>query len=465
MTPKARGSECASRLLLPILDTVIERARQIDSEGKTPTLVEPSLRRGPHRLEVVEVRQTDWRTLLALLSRDRDFWDQLLKAADAVRNDEPVETAIGWGADDSMRSQALWRDVITPLVQRYRDEREDWGWDREQCTEVLESWRASRGGEPKRRACLAPLYNCRSMEDQVAIETGLSIRRLTDSERNDLWRSHGAERHPGALNPTIADLESWDLVIDYRWTPYTSRYLDDRRAITVLVDAIRALRLHHPGLTGTSIFWLVDDPSERWRRDIGGALFAPDSVSGRSRSDGQLETHLGHSSAADLRRLLAGLRSIEGDRRLALILERFDSAYSRHSPEDRLIDLWIALEALILSDGSSELRYRAALRLAQLVGEDSEAKTQAFDLARRSYDCRSRVVHGSSIPADLGRVVEETRILAQTALRKWVLDPPKEGVATLDRANFGIAPKPVAEEVAQGPPSAVTAGTPPAEID
>jgi hypothetical protein len=121
-------------------------------------------------------------------------------------------------------------------------------------------------------------------------------------------------------------------------------------------------------------------------------------------------------------------------------------AYSRHSPEDRLIDLWIALEALVLPDGSGELRYRAALRLAQLVGEDAEGKTKAFELARRSYDCRSRVVHGSTVPDDLGRVVEETRMLTQSALRKWVLDPPAEGIETLDRANFGDDSKPSAEE-------------------
>jgi hypothetical protein len=206
--------------------------------------------------------------------------------SEAARGDEPIETTIGWGVDGSMRAQALWQEVIATLVRRYREEEENWGWDRERAAELLDSWRASRGGEPRGRACLSPLDNCRSMEDEVAIETGLSIRRLTDNERDELWRHHGAERHPGALHPTIAGLESWDLVVDCRWTPQSSRYLDDRRAVAIVTDVVRALRLHHPGLTGTSIFWLIDDPAERWRRDVGGAVFAPEAGESRNRNGG-----------------------------------------------------------------------------------------------------------------------------------------------------------------------------------
>jgi hypothetical protein len=302
MTSKDDGSESTARLLLRIFETVLGRASRLDSEERVPAQVEPSLQRGPHDLEAVEVHRIDWQALFAALPRDRDFWDQLLEAAEMAREDDPVETAIGWGADESMRAQALWRDVITTLVRRYREEGDGWEWDRERGVELLDSWRASRGGEPKRRACLAPLDNCKPMEDPVTIEAGLSIRRLSDSERDELWRSHGAELHPGALNPTIAELESWDLVIDYRWTPETSRYLDDRRAIKVVTDVVRALRLHHTGLTGASIFWLIDDPSERWRRDIGGALFAPEQAVERDRNNGALEMHLGQLRQATCER-------------------------------------------------------------------------------------------------------------------------------------------------------------------
>jgi hypothetical protein len=435
MIPGSREGDTTSRLLIPILGRLIQRGRGLEQEGRLQTVIEPGLHRGPHGLEVVESRQFDWRVILADLTRDRDLWDDLLVAAEEIRGEEPVETAIGWGADESMRAQALSRDVIGPLVRRYRTEGNDWQWDEERAEELLTSWRSRRGGEPRRRRCLAPLHNSRSMEQVVQIEPGLSIRQLTDPERDVLWRSHGAEVHPGPLNPTIADLEEWHLVVDFRWTPEQARVLDDGEAIETVGKVVRALRLHHAGLTGTSVFWITDDPEERWRRDVAGTLFAPDTVLEHGRHGGRFESQLGPFSADDLRKLMRVLPSA-GDGNLPLILDRFDSAYSRHSAPDRLIDLWIALEALVLPDGGGELRYRAALRLAHLVGRGADDKRQVFELARRSYDCRSRVVHGSSVPEEVGRIVEETRMLTREALRRWLLDRPAEGVQGLDLANF-----------------------------
>jgi hypothetical protein len=436
MTPGHELTDAPTRrVLLPILELTVGRAHELEAGGQLPILVEPGLRRVRGRLEIVEIRQIDWQTLVADLPRDLDLWDSLQAAGEALRDEEPVETAIGWGADSGLRAQALWRDVLTTLLRRYRTEAEDWRWDRNRATELLESWRAARGGEPRLRCCLAPLHNCRSMEDEVPLEEGLSIRRLEDSERDELWRNHGGEIHPGPLNPTVADLEDWHMVVDYRWTPPIGR-ADDVKAVELTRDVVRALRLHHPGLTGASIFWTIDDPAERWRREGAGSLFAPEAMVQRGPLGGQLESQLGPSSGEDLKVLLSALRGARGGN-LPLILDRFDSAFSRRSPQDRLIDLWIALEAMILPDGRAELRYRAALRLAHLVGEGSQGKREVFELARESYDCRSRVVHGSPAPDDLGRIVEETRRLTRAALRKWLTDPPVEGVVGLDSANFG----------------------------
>lgn len=82
--------------------------------------------------------------------------------------------------------------------------------------------------------------------------------------------------------------------------------------------------------------------------------------------------------------LLEALSGVRGDRRLELVLHRFDSAYGRHAPEDRLIDLWIAFEALLLHDKGTELSYRAGLRISQLVGRGGRTSGSAFDLARLS---------------------------------------------------------------------------------
>jgi hypothetical protein len=120
---------------------------------------------------------------------------------------------------------------------------------------------------------------------------------------------------------------------------------------------------------------------------------------------------------------------------MRLVLDRFDSAYSRLRPEDRLIDLWIVFEALLLPDNGVELNYRAALRLARLVGSDAAERHEAFDTARLSYKRRSEVVHGAVKDLiDLSQVTESSRLLAVDALRAWLLDPPAHGVEGLDHA-------------------------------
>jgi hypothetical protein len=150
----------------------------------------------------------------------------------------------------------------------------------------------------------------------------------------------------------------------------------------------------------------------------------------------RLETQVGPHCGKGLRDLLRGLRDARGDQRLDLALSRFDAAYSRHDPGDRLIDLWIAFEALLLPDGRNELSYRSAVRIAQLVGDSPSERQEAFELARLSYKKRSKHVHGDLETKEFGNVVEETRELARRALRAWILNPPRDGVKPLDQAIF-----------------------------
>ena len=76
-------------------------------------------------------------------------------------------------------------------------------------------------------------------------------------------------------------------------------------------------------------------------------------------------------------------------------LRRFGAGLGRQSSEDRLIDYWIGLESLFLRE-STELRFRAALRIAHLLGSTSVERLKTFDDVKTSYDARSAVVHGES---------------------------------------------------------------------
>jgi hypothetical protein len=65
----------------------------------------------------------------------------------------------------------------------------------------------------------------------------------------------------------------------------------------------------------------------------------------------------------------------------------------RTNDEDRTLDATIGVEALLLDD-SAELKYRMALRAAAALFDEYRPEA-IFELARRVYDHRSEIAHGS----------------------------------------------------------------------
>lgn len=105
---------------------------------------------------------------------------------------------------------------------------------------------------------------------------------------------------------------------------------------------------------------------------------------------------------------------------VALALRRFDGAYGRIKDEDRLVDYWIGLEALFLPDRQDELSYLGSLRIARFLERDRNARIATFELVRRSYALRSRIVHGGS-PVDVHETTVGTEQVLRRALRKMLL--------------------------------------------
>jgi hypothetical protein len=181
------------------------------------------------------------------------------------------------------------------------------------------------------------------------------------------------------------------------------------------------------------MLWTRVDPSDRYEPGPAGQPTLLTAAAMPTFLD-PLRADVGPHDGPALTALVDHVTTARADRRLALALRRFDSAYERHTREDALIDLWIAFEALLLPDVEGELSQRAALRIGRLVGQTASERQDAFKLAKKSYGARSRVVHGKEPRVDLDRMVRDTRQLARLALREWMLRPPTGDVDGLDEA-------------------------------
>jgi len=84
---------------------------------------------------------------------------------------------------------------------------------------------------------------------------------------------------------------------------------------------------------------------------------------------------------------------------LAVAIRRFNLAYTRSFPEDRIIDLTIALESCLLNDVEDELKYRLALRGAALLNK-THIPSETQKLLRIIYDVRSAIVHSGKSLTD-----------------------------------------------------------------
>ena len=116
-----------------------------------------------------------------------------------------------------------------------------------------------------------------------------------------------------------------------------------------------------------------------------------------------------------------------------IALSRLYEVMRHKDPADRLIDAWIALESLFLSDNTAELKFRAAMRIAGF--SDSPDSLAVYDFVRRSYDMRSKLVHGG-LPklAILKETADGTVSLARRSLLRVLESPQPFDPADIERA-------------------------------
>ncbi|MDO8635819.1 MAG: HEPN domain-containing protein, partial [Dehalococcoidia bacterium] len=80
---------------------------------------------------------------------------------------------------------------------------------------------------------------------------------------------------------------------------------------------------------------------------------------------------------------------------LYIAINRFSSSYDKRTLADKLVDLMIAMEALLGSQ--TEITYKIALRFAYLLYPPSEDRKDAFRRIKKVYSERSKLVHGDRL--------------------------------------------------------------------
>jgi hypothetical protein len=233
----------------------------------------------------------------------------------------------------------------------------------------------------------APLRHFSCTEDELELTDGIYIRRIPDDEMAGHLNAIATHTNFYDFHELRFQLEAVEKI--KRASPRMGAMSGTFQ--TLFSEVEEALRVLKVGAVGT-LFYRVQAPG------IFGSGQSATVYSTGVRLYGEKETFIYKFSKEDIPHLInvhKGLKSLRGNARFAIALRRFCGAYTKPMGDDRVLDYWIALEALVLPDGKEgELRTKAALRLAWLFGTNAN-RSEVFKKVQKSYDLRSSIAHGT----------------------------------------------------------------------
>ena len=122
---------------------------------------------------------------------------------------------------------------------------------------------------------------------------------------------------------------------------------------------------------------------------------------------------------------IAGHAKPDGAVELALRQLRF--TFRRDRDEERILDLAIAAEAVLLpkADDPGEIKFRVALHAAHYIGTSSEERERIYDVVGKAYDARSVVAHGNDLrewsakkKIDLSKLIDDFQAILRECVTK-----------------------------------------------
>lgn len=127
--------------------------------------------------------------------------------------------------------------------------------------------------------------------------------------------------------------------------------------------------------------------------------------------------------------------SLDVAEKLQIPIDRWIRSKTSQTPEDKIIDVAIALEALYLPD-AGESTFKLAVRASWYLGEDQESRTKLFEVFKELYKYRSKVVHGKDPkknvtiegePVPIEKFITKAQDLCRDSIEKIIKQCSREG--------------------------------------
>lgn len=247
----------------------------------------------------------------------------------------------------------------------------------------------------------SPLNGFRGEFEKLKLGHGFSIVRISKGEKERILSD---SKQYGSFNPLHVQWPFTDYALELlldipkvfgetRTVPYSDD-MPSQVARRQFEEACSALRLYKSGAVSHDY---VRVGTTSW--ELHGGTFTTSSIGARPAVGPNYA--LSKEEVPDFLDFWGSFQEarVKTRRRIDVALRRFNFAYERVRPEDKLIDYLIGFEALLLGAGHGELEYKLALRGSALLGKLTHDRERIFDDLMAAYRERSNVVHGGPLKA------------------------------------------------------------------
>jgi hypothetical protein len=404
-------TESIREVLSALLDEIIEVVTNRLSE--VPVRLEEKVRieRGPDGTRQLKTAQATQRWYVSFLTQNQGGIESLPSYAsfsNELKKAPEFTQALRLPDQESTLTDSFFHAYLLPLCAAALESL-DAGMERSASVEkVVRQLDGFARSESLVAKYAAPLWNVECQGDEMQITNGVWIRRIQDDDLAAHISGMRFARSPMEIHHYLR--------LDFQLYSEVPQQRTDASPIPhgvpiqeLFERVVKALRLAKHGALGMAFLRarLVSLLGE----GVGWTVFpGGDAPTG----DGYVLTGDDVKAAAGI---VSHVTALDGDARFSLAMRRFMDAYHRHSLPDRLVDFWVGLETLLLPDGGEgEMRFRAATRLAFLLG-DRQTRMDIFRRAKKSYHVRSKIVHGTEMGMD-PELLKDTEEFLRGALRR-----------------------------------------------
>ena len=182
-----------------------------------------------------------------------------------------------------------------------------------------------------------------------------------------------------------------------------------------------ALRILKPNPIGIVFFrWdAPEQPFAPYKRKIHSMMLRPSDYRGKS-------YQLTKNDIDELLKLWRRMKQALNEPELAIALSKFEDSYTRTKLEDKLIDDWIALEALFFALINKEyvgnMGETVASTISYYLGNAAKERGSIYAAIKSSHVARGRIIHGQRGEPikELDLVVKKTEEYLRISLRKRI---------------------------------------------